>query len=250
MNSDQNNILLNILPIKRDDTATDETEIYTRLAFNNAFGTEVSAILHFMGLLPDSETDQLNDADSIDAAIATINDCINAFQAPGIRQLHIDFMNNKITQREYTRQINALKLSVPKAHAIVGAFFISAVQFYSVLHKTFEDQVYDKDPMHAYINTNNALAAQKRTYKIFERFDRVQPGMRAAIETAKKKAAIKQLVWDIIKQHNLGRPSARNPIKQMCTTIKQIFQEQTGTPYPNTDKTLENHIYDCPVFPR
>lgn len=250
MNSDQNTILLNILPTKQDAPTTDVTEIYTQLAFNNAFGTEVLAILHFMHILPDDETDTLDGTDQINAAIATINDCIHTFENPAIHKFHIGFMNNAISQQEYTKQLNALKLPSTKAHVIIGAFFISAVHFYDVLRQTIEAQTFDKDQTQAYVNTNNVLTAQKQTSKIFGRFDRLLPGLRSAMETARKKTEIKHQVWEIMQQHNLGRPSTRNPIKQMCTTIKQIFQEQTGMPYPNTDKTLENHIYDCPVFPR
>lgn len=250
MNTDIDTTLLHILPIKHTTPTDDMTEIYPQLIFNKALGTEVLAILHFMGILQDGETDRLDDEGCINAALEQINDCIHTFEDPAIHKIHVDFMNDAISQKEYTQELNALKLPAPKASIIIGAFFISAIHFYNVLRETIEHQFCDENPTQAYLWTNNVLAAQKQTCKIFERFDRLQPGLRSAMETAQKKTAVKHQVWEIIRQHNLGRPSRRNPINQMCATIKRIYLEQTGTLYPNTDKTLENHIYDCPSFPR
>lgn len=214
--------------------------------FQHLFGEKIAYILLSLGYVANKEQLFMAHKKEKQVILSKIEKLLEKTYESGRPLLEFDRVHQNITVKEYNKKLKEEHKKHSNKDYLAGCVLSYIIEFWGNLLKQI-DQTDDFHRAYALNDIYESLNALDTINCYYYKYQSLNTLTKAATATSDHRKQVRQTMIQILQKHKIGRPDKRdNPIETLVKRAKELYLQETGKEYPNSNRTLENLIYEMP----
>jgi len=218
----------------------------SKFLFGKLFADKVTFILVALGYFKDEKEMLAANKDKYSAVIKDIKQLLTKTIRSKRYEIYQQYFDGQITEKEYEYKNKLENVTQSRLDFHAGVILHQIIMFFGAILDNVQD-IDGNRPAFALWQIDEFIRRSQYIDELFSQYKSSLQHTKGAKATATKRQNVRQRMLEILDKYKVPRPDKRkNNIKELVQLAKDLYYQETGEIYPNSDRTLANLLYERP----